>query len=497
MTMNVYRQLETRFARLSALSDAEMHLHWDQSVMMPPKGAEARGEQLAALKAVCHGMITAPDMGELIDKAESETGLDDWQAANLREMKRQWVHAAALSEEQVEALSRAVTACETKWREARDENNYESVRPLLQTVLDIIRECAEAKSARLGLAPYDALLDEYSPGVTEAMIDEVFGTLETFLPDFLPDVMQKQAQGPKPLMPEGPFPADKQRQLGVEMMARLGFDFNSGRLDESLHPFSSGTPDDLRITTRYDEDDFAFGLMGVLHETGHALYDHGLPKKWRGQPVGSHLGMDIHESQSLLVEMQACRSPEFLRFAAPVMRDTFGGSGPAWTEENIIRLYSWIEPGLIRVDADEVTYPAHVILRYNLERDMIAGRLALADLPEAWNAGMQKLLGITPPDDALGCMQDIHWFDGAWGYFPSYTLGAIAGAQLFDAAKKTDPEIMPSIAQGNFSPLLAWLRENVHSHGRRYPSPELLTRATGRPLDVTAFTSHLRTRYIG
>jgi carboxypeptidase Taq len=236
--------------------------------------------------------------------------------------------------------------------------------------------------------------------------------------------------------------------------------------------------------------------MAVIHETGHALYERGLPPDWRHQPVGQARGMSLHESQSLLMEMQACRSRPFIEFVTPLARATFGGNGAAWDQENIHRLYTRVKPDFIRVDADEVTYPAHVILRYRLERALIAGEMKLDDLPAAWNAGMKELLGIVPPSDREGCLQDIHWYDGAWGYFPTYTLGAMTAAQLFDSARRAKPEIPDAIGKGDFAPLLAWLRDNVHGHGSRLSNRELLTRATGRPLDPAVFKRHLETRYL-
>jgi carboxypeptidase Taq len=279
-------------------------------------------------------------------------------------------------------------------------------------------------------------------------------------------------------------------------MAAVGFDFEHGRLDTSLHPFCGGVPEDVRITTRYDEHDFMKALMGVLHETGHAMYERGLPAAWRLQPIGAAPSMALHESQSLLIEMQACRSPAFVGFMAPLARETFGGDGPAWTTENLVRVYNRVAPGFIRVDADEVTYPAHVILRYRLERRLIAGEMELDDLPGAWNAGMRELLGVTPPDDRLGCLQDIHWYDGAWGYFPTYTLGAIAAAQLFAAATAAAPDIPAALGRGDFRPLMAWLRENVHAWGAYHATDDLLEHATGRPLDPKTFEAHLQARYL-
>jgi carboxypeptidase Taq len=279
-------------------------------------------------------------------------------------------------------------------------------------------------------------------------------------------------------------------------MRAIGFDFERGRLDISHHPFCGGSAGDIRITTRYDEADFTSSLMGVLHETGHAMYEAGLPEAWRYQPVGGALGMAIHESQSLLIEMQVCRSRPFLAYAGPLMRQAFDGSGPAWELENLYRLYTRVEPGFIRVDADEVTYPAHIILRYRLERALIAGDLALADLPAAWNDGMKELLGIVPPDDRLGCLQDIHWPSGEFGYFPTYTMGAIAAAQIYAAARRANPALEESISSGDFAPLMGWLRTHVHSQGSRQVADDLLTAATGEPLNPALFEAHLRERYL-
>ena len=497
MTLSAYPALQDRFRRIGALRDAAAMLHWDLATMMPKGGAEARGEQLAVLKAMSHGLLVAPETGERLAAAAEDATLDPWQRANVHEMRRQWTHATALSEAQVEALSRASTACEQVWREARATSDFPRVRPLFAHLLTLVREAAQAKAERLGLSPYDALLDEFEPDGRSAEIDVLFADLGAFLPGFLAEVLERQAKAPPVAEPAGPFPVAAQRAAGLRLMAALGFDFDYGRLDISLHPFCGGTPDDVRITTRYDEADFRPALMGVLHETGHALYERGLPLSWRGQPVGDARGMVLHESQSLLMEMQVCRSPQFLAFAAPLLREAFGGDGPAWEADNLYRHYTRVEPGFIRVDADEVTYPAHVILRYELERAMIAGDLAPADLPGAWNEGFRRLLGRTPPDDRRGCLQDIHWYDGAWGYFPTYTLGALAAAQLFAAAVATEPALPDEIAAGRFTPLLGWLRTHLHGKGSSASTRTLLIEATGRPLETTAFRTHLHRRYLG
>ena len=496
MSLAPYQTLEARFARIGALRDAAAMLQWDSSTLMPEGGAGARAEQLATLKVICHEVLTDPAVPDILAGAEGQGDLDDWQRANLAEMRRQWTHAAAIPADLLAALSKACSACEMRWRQARPANDFAAVLPALDQVLRLVRELAAAKASRLGKSPYEALLDEYEPGSSTAAIDRLFDQLGATLPELIDGALASQARRPEPLPLPGPFPLEAQRQLGLQLMARLGFDFAHGRLDVSLHPFCGGTPDDVRLTTRYDEADCGRALMGVLHETGHALYERGLPASWRRQPVGEARGMSIHESQSLLVEMQACRSREFVEFLAPLLRQTFGGSGPAWDAENLYRLNTKVERSFIRVDADEVTYPAHVILRYRLERAMIAGDLMLGDLPAAWNDGMRALIGVAPANDSEGCLQDIHWYDGAWGYFPTYTLGAMTAAQLFDAAKRANPGILPAIGRGDFAPLLAWLREHVHAKGSRYSATEIIKQATGRPLDAATYEKHLKSRYL-
>lgn len=493
-----YRALEGRFARRAAILDAAGMLEWDFSAMMPEGGAGARSQQLAALQRVAHDMLTDPALPDLLAAAkDEEDGLDGWQAANLERMRRIHARETAAPAELVEAFILATKACEMAWRKARPANDFAALLPALQTVLDLVREIAAARADRLGTGRYDALLDEFDPGATSARIDAVFDSYAAALPELLAGALERQARRPAPIVPQGPFPVDRQRALGEALMRAVGFDFDHGRLDVSLHPFCGGVPDDVRITTRYDEADFTTSLMGVLHETGHAMYERGLPAEWRSQPVGRAHSMAMHESQSLLVEMQACRSPAFLAFAADRMRAAFGGEGEAWTAENLLGLYTRVEPGFIRVDADEITYPAHIILRYRLEQALLSGDLPLADLPGAWNEGLQRLLGITPPDDRRGCLQDIHWPLGSLGYFPTYSLGAMAAAQLYDAAVRAEPGIPAAIARGDFAPLMGWLRTHVHSQGSRLSTDELLTQATGRPLDPAVFMAHLRNRYLG
>jgi carboxypeptidase Taq len=492
-----YAELERRFGRMSAVNRAGAILNWDRSTMMPEGASEDRADQLATLNVIAHEIMAAPDMPELLARAEEgRDTLDPWRAANLREMRHAWVHSSALPADLVEARTRAASACEMAWREARGNADYKALLPTLAEVVTITRRVGEAKAAALGLSLYDALLDEYEPGGRSVRIDVLFAELLAFLPGLLQQVMERQKRTGAPLPLEGPFAVEAQRRLGEGLIRTIGFDFDHGRLDVSAHPFTGGTADDVRITTRYDETDFARALMGVLHECGHALYEAGLPREWRRQPVGNARGMVLHESQSLLMEMQACRSREFVAFAAPRMRDAFGRSGLAWEVGNIHKIYTRVSPGFIRVDADEVTYPMHIMLRYRLERAVLAGDLALGDLPGAWNDGMKELLGIVPPNDTVGCLQDIHWPDGSWGYFPTYTLGALAAAQLFAAARKAHPPLLEEIGRGEFAPLLAWLRANVHRKGSIAGTDRILVEATGQPLGTAAFKAHLVSRYL-
>ena len=493
--MQAYGSLTTLFGRLRALNDAAGILGWDAQTLMPSGAADGRAEQLATLRGLAHELLVAPTTAELLAEADAAPGdLGAWEAANLREMRRTHAHAAAVPSDLVIAESKATSKAEMAWREARAGSDFALLRPHLEEVLATTRAIAQVKAAALGLSPYDALLDGFDPGLRQAFIDPLFDRLRHELPSLLADARAYQDENAVSA-PAGPYPQAAQRALGERLMRALGFDFSRGRLDTSLHPFCGGATSDVRITTRYREDDVSRALMGVLHETGHALYEQGRPRDWLQQPVGDARGMVLHESQSLLVEMQACRTAEFLGWLAPLLREHFGEAG-AVDAAALRRLYTRVEPGFIRVDADEVTYPAHILLRYDLERAMIDGSLAVADLPGAFNDGVKRLLGLDVPDDAHGCLQDIHWPSGAWGYFPTYTLGAITAAQLFEAACAADPAIVPGLARGDFAGLVTWLRANVHGKGSLLETGALITAATGRPLGLDSYLGHLRRRYV-
>ncbi|MBO1076390.1 carboxypeptidase M32 [Roseomonas marmotae] len=491
--MTAYDRLKARFARIALLGESQAMLHWDAAAMMPPGGAEARGEQLATLSGLSHELLTAP---QVADDLAGAAAADEWDSANLALMRDAHRRATALPTTLVEATARANAACEARWRTARARSDFALVAPALKEVVRLQRETAAALSNATGLPAYDALMEGYQRGIGASDVEPIFAAYDAFLAEALPRAEALQAARPAPRPLVGPFPVATQQAICRDMAERVGLDFEHARLDESTHPFCGGTPRDVRITTRYREDNFAQALLGVLHETGHALYELGLPAAHAHQPVGEAAGMAAHESQSLIIEMQACRSDAFLAFLGPRLQATFGGEAAAYAPANLAGLWRRVERGFIRVDADELTYPAHVILRFRLERALIEGAMEVEDLPAAWNEGFTRLLGLTPPDDAHGCLQDIHWYDGAFGYFPSYTLGAMAAAQLMRAARTHVAGLDAALARGDFTPLRDWLRQKVHGQGSRLGFQDLLRAATGKPLDPSDFTAHLRERYL-
>lgn len=487
-------QLETRFRQIAALDGAAGILHWDAATMLPTNSGEARGEQLAALAEVAHEKLTDPAMKGWFDAAQSET-LAGGRAANLREMQHRYQHATAVPQSLVSALTKLRIRSEHQWRESKATADYASFLPVFREIIALSREVAQAKAAALSLSPYDALLDSYDPGLRNDFVAPLFADLKRWLPDFVGTVIEAQSKHDT-LPLSAHVPIAQQEQLGRQMMKLLGFDESRGRIDTSAHPFCGGAPGDCRITTRYREDRFTDALYGVLHETGHALYEQGLPEQWRGLPVGDARGMSMHESQSLFIEMQLCRSPQFLAYLLPQLKAQFGVSGEAWDLPNMQRALTKVERSFIRVNADEVTYPLHVILRWELEQALLDGSLTPEDLPGAWAEKMRAYLQITPPDDAQGCLQDIHWPEGMFGYFPTYTLGAMIAAQLMDTARKALPGLDADIARGDLAALVGWLRTHVHQHASLLGTPALVTQATGQPLNPSIYRAHLNARYL-
>jgi carboxypeptidase Taq len=492
-----YSRLQKRFERIATINECSSVLGWDASVMMPQGGGAARGDQFAALAGVAHAMMIAPEVANDLAAAEAlPADSDPWSMANLRLMRHAHTRATAVPADLVEAQARANSKCEKIWREAKAAADFGMVRSALTEVLNLVRQQATALGEALEMAPYDALMDGYQRGIGSSDVASIFGAYENFLHDALPQAEARQARREAPMKPQGPFPIEAQEKLCRRVATRIGLDFDHARLDRSAHPFSGGIPSDVRITTRYDTADFSQAIMAVIHETGHAMYERGLPASYARQPVGEAAGMGIHESQSLVVEMIACRNDEYLDWLGRALHQTFGGDEKPYQVENLGRLWRRVERGLIRVEADEMTYPAHVIMRFRLERAMVGGNLSVADLPGAWNGAIKDLMGITPPNDAVGCLQDIHWYDGAFGYFPSYTLGAMAAAQMMAVVLRQTQGLKTAMGLGDLSPLMIWLQTNVHSQGSVLGFNELLTAATGKKLDPAEFIGHLRARYL-
>jgi carboxypeptidase Taq len=497
-----YATLEKTFYRLSQLEHAGAILGWDQQVMMPKKGNDARGRAFAELAVLSTEIIQDPSLAELFDAADQEAGeLADWQRANLREMRESWKKANAVPKSLVEAKALATNECEYAWRTLRKDNNWRDFEPLLQKVFDLTREEAQCRYEYLQqdknyVNEYEALLDMYDPGTRLSRVDAVFGELKHTLPALIQQIMENQAAAGMPIEQSQPVPKAKQIALAKEVMDILGFDFEAGRLDEAAHPFSGGVSDDSRITTRYDQNNVLEGLMGIIHETGHSRYETGLNKAWRYKPVGDSMGMGVHESQSLFFEMQIGRSDPFVGAIAPKVQQHLG-TDPAFEADNLRKLYRRVQPGLIRVNADEVTYPLHVILRYELERDIILGKAQVSEIPERWNADMQRYLGLnTEGNFAGGPMQDVHWPAGAVGYFPSYTLGAMTAAQLYQALLREVPDVPQRVAQLDLEPIFAWLSKHIWIHGRLHSYDDLMVNAIGETLNSRYFLDHIRARYL-
>ena len=496
MALSPYQQLEQEFKRLHAFRGAASILRWDAAVMMPRGSSELRGEQLAAIEMETHALVASPRVSRLLDRADANAqGLEEWQIANLREMRRERDHAIATPQNLVSRLAKATSRAEIKWIEARQKSDFALFAPHLEEVVGLIRDKAALLGKALNLDPYDALVDEFSPGLRVTEIDSIFTTVGRRLPGLIQEAIELQARRP-PLEIIGRFTPSKQRQLATELVKTLGFSFERGRLDESEHPFTGGVPGDIRITTRLNSNDLLTGLMGVLHEAGHAMYDSGLPEAWRGQPVGRDAGMAVQESQSLLLEMLICRNRPFLRYLKPLLEKTFGVSGPEWEVENLYRLLTRVRRSLVRVDADEVTYPVHIVLRYEIENELLNGELKVRDLPEAWNARIEDRLGVRPANDAEGCLQDVHWATGSFGYFPSYAIGAVIAGQLYERLRADRPELDDEMAAGQFAGLFEWLRENVHGLGASLSTPALIMNATGKPLSAAAWLRYAEAKYL-
>lgn len=487
-----YQKLTAHFTEIYHFEHFDALGNWDQATMMPKGGNKARSEASATLAKHIHYLKTQPWLDDYIKEAKQET-LTVEQHANLREIERAYHLANAVSGDLITAKSLAASQCEYAWREQRQSNDWQGFKPNLQAVIQLTKEEAAMRAEKSNLLPYDALIDKYEVGMTSSQIALLFTPLKTWLPSLIQSVIEKQQTEEKFTL-SGTFDVQSQAKLNHQIMTLMNFDFNHGRLDVSTHPFTGGVPDDVRLTTRFNENDFTHALMGTVHETGHALYEQGLPLSYCGQPAGFARSMGIHESQSLFNEMQIGRSKGFLTLIKPFINQYLNQH---FTLDQLTNLYSRVSPGLIRVDADEVTYPCHILLRFEAEKALINGNLTVDDLPDYWSSQMQLLLGInTDGNYKDGCMQDIHWTTGDLGYFPSYTLGAMAAAQLRFAIEKQLGNIDDLIEQGKLPQIYHWLADKIWSKGSLLSTDDLLISATGETLNSQYLEKHLRQRYL-
>lgn len=489
-----YSTLLERLREVHSLEKVSELLEWDQQVCMPRGGGAARMDHYGALKGAAHERFAGDDVGRLIDAAEREVpkGGDSDEAALVRWARREWGRKRKLPAELVAELARQTSLAQDVWVEARSRKDFSLFRPALEKMVALKRRLAEALGPRADL--YDAWLEEFEPGFPTAQTARVLGELKAGLVPLVKAVSAKAASVSGAAL-RGRFDIAKQKQLSEEIARAMGFDFERGRLDLAAHPFSmSCSPDDVRITTRYHDDQVLGGLFGTMHEAGHGLYEQNIGDSLKGTPLCGGATMAMHESQSRLWENIVGRSAGFWKRWLPRFQELFPQAASITLAE-FVRAVNRCEPSFIRVEADELTYSLHILLRFELERDLLAGRVQVGDLPRVWNERMEQSLGIVPPDDALGVLQDVHWAAGLFGYFPTYALGNAISVQLWEAALKSVPGIPKDIEQGRTASLLGWLRENVHRHGKKLTAPELVLRATGRPIEAEPYLRYLRAKY--
>jgi carboxypeptidase Taq len=492
-----YTELTSRLREAGTVGSIQALLSWDQEVLMPDKAAASRADQLAWLARTHHEKKTDPALADLIASCEHDERItgDPREAANLREIRRDYDRATKLPADLVGEITRATSSAMHTWREARVKSDWAMFRPALERVVDLHRRKAECYGAPEGGVLYDALVEDFEPGMTSAEIGAIFTPLRERLREFIGTVTSSSTKPPEPLR-HVRLPVDRQVVYNNLVAVALGFDDKAGRLDTSTHPFSEPiAPGDTRMTTRYTEDTFLEGLLATIHETGHSVYEQQLPKDERfGQPLGEAVSLGIHESQSRLLENQVGRSRAFWRWALPKAQEIFGEPMTAVTLDDAVGSANRVVPSFIRVEADETTYGIHVMLRFDIERMLFAGDLSVADIPAYWNERMQADLGVTPPDDRRGCLQDIHWSMGALGYFPTYLLGSLHACQMWEVIHRDLPDLDESMAKGDFTPLIAWLKEHVHSLGRQHRAGDLIERISGKPLSADPFMAHLEAK---
>ena len=491
-------QLKSQLALIIDLMQAQGLLSWDQNVYLPPGAAAARGQQLATLSRTIHERATDPQLGKWL-KALEDVGADQGDTADaalVRVTRRNFDQATKLPGAFVEDFAKARSASQTAWVGARAASDFSQFAPHLEKMVELNLRQAEL----LGYAahPYDALHDLYERGSSTERLRAVFTELRDAAVPLLRDLADRENNGENhsdaPLRQA--FLEAEQEAFAVGIIRAFGYDFDHGRLDRTVHPFATSfSKYDVRITTRYDVNFLSPALFGTLHEAGHAMYEQGISSVYDRSPLGRAVSLGIHESQSRLWENLVGRSEGFWRWAYPKLQETFTGQLGGVSREDFYGAINRVSPSLIRVEADEVTYNLHIMVRFELELALIEGTLKVSELPEAWNAKYEAYLGVTPPDDAHGCLQDIHWSLGMFGYFPTYTLGNLISVQLFEAAKAARPGLQSEIEKGEFSKLLSWLRENIHQHGSRYEPAELLERATGKSLEAGPYIRYLKEKF--
>lgn len=486
-----YADYTTHMQQVHDLYAAAAVLSWDKEVHMPPKGARYRAQQVATLNGLAHEQFTDPSFGELLAHLAA-TELDERQQRNIERTRTDYQKATCLDRRFVERKSKAISEGYHKWLEARKENDFKYFEPALDQLVKIKIEEAERLSYKEH--PYDALLDQFEPGYRSAQLDTLFAQVKAELVDFVRDLRVKPQVEDAFLYLT--YPKDKQWAFSLDTLKQMGYDFEAGRQDVSPHPFTiSFSPEDVRVTTQVNEQNFATTCWSSMHEGGHALYEQGLPADQYGLPLGQACSLGIHESQSRMWENQVGRSYNYWQSAYPGLQRLFPEQLKSIGLDTFFRGINKIYPHPIRIESDELHYHFHILIRYELEKGLIEGSLRVAELPEAWNAKYKAYLDLDITSDNEGCLQDIHWAHGSIGYFPTYSLGSFYAAQFFAQAKKDVPELEASIARGDTRPLLDWLRANIFVHGRFYLADELCQKVTGRSLDFSYFMDYARTKY--
>ena len=492
---NSYSLLEQHIARINKIGTASSLMHWDLTQNTPDGAKEHMSEDIGNLSALAHELFISKKTEDLIAEAATEK-LDDWQSANLHLIKKDYISATALSTEFVEKFSILTSKGQSVWQKAKASSDWEAFSPYLTDIVKSVQEMAQIKSEKLGVHPYEALLDEYDQGRKVHEIESVFSTLKKELPDLIQQITEKQ-KSEKVLQITTQIDPKLQKEISLKIMQKMQFDFSNGRLDEYEHPFCITTSGGVRILSKFLPDDFLHGIMGTIHETGHALYEQNLPDRYKNQPVGKACGMSVHESQSLFMELQVARSKGFSQYLSKLFADDFGIKGAEYEHENLYKLLNRVEPIFIRVNSDEVTYPLHVILRFELEQALLDGSVKVSEIPKIWNEKMQQYLGVVPKDHKNGCMQDVHWSSGGFGYFPCYVGGSINASMLAKTARAKGLMGDADLSKGDFTNVSGFLKDNIWSKGSFFNPSALVENATGvERLSSEVFLDYLREKFL-